>query len=459
MPEAVRYCIGCNEITAPSAGGVCPSCQQPLDPALTPTRHASDATGAIALQTDQDSRLEGETLGIYSIERFIGKGGMARVYRAKHKMLHRPCALKVLAPELVAHAPESAALFLDEARAAAALVHPNVVTVHSIGDDRGLRFIEMEYIDGEPLQDLIGTRERGDSLRATGLMLQVCAGLAEAHRRGIVHRDLKPSNVMVTPSGTAKLADFGLAKHVGGTRDGGLVGTPYFMAPELFEGTPASRQSDVYAAGVTYFYLLTGRLPFSDRSIVALAHKHARDPVPDLAELEPDSSERASKLLARCLAKQPDQRLPDAEALYEELRAIFGRLRPLANLVDEALRGLELERSAEGDVLALKIRLPSGRSQRVWIEVTGSIVAEELVRIYSVCAPLDESYARRALELNAKVPHAALALQDVEGRPHFVMVSSYPRATCDPEEIRASVLSIAFWADYVEASLTGQDQH
>jgi len=460
MSEPLFFCVGCNEPTEQAPGGLCPRCGQAVTPGdLTPTQHV-DSSGP--LPDASDAGLEGRQLGIYDVESFLGKGGMARVYRARHRMLYRPCALKVLAPELASRDPEYLALFLDEARAAAALVHPNVVTVHNIGNEEGLSFIEMEYISGEALQGQIGAGAR-DPLRATGLMLQVSAGLAEAHRVGIIHRDLKPSNVMVTHDGIAKLADFGLAKRVEARSslpaEHSLVGTPYFMAPELFAGTAATRQSDVYAAGVTYFYLLTGRLPFADRSIVALARKHARDPVPDLGQLRPDTPTQMAALLSHCLAKRPDQRLPDASALREELRGMFGKLRPFGALVDEATRGLDLERRAEGGAALLRVRLPNQRSQLVRVEATGSSVEEELVRIYSVCAPLDESYARRALELNARVPHAAIAVQEVEGRPHFVMVSSYPRATCDPEEIRASVLNIAFWADHVEAQLTGGDVH
>jgi serine/threonine-protein kinase len=349
-------------------------------------------------------------------------------------------------------------LFLDEARAAAALVQPNVVTVHNIGLERGLRFIEMEFIDGSSLQSEEADAG-GETVHATGLMLQVSGGLAEAHRRGIVHRDLKPANVMVTKSGIAKLADFGLAKRLEtASGDGALVGTPYFMAPELFDGNPASLRSDVYAAGVTYFYLLTGRFPFADRSIVGLARKHARDPMPDVAELRPGIPARAIELLSRCLAKDPGARLPDAGALQEELRGLFGRLRPLPQLVDHACNGLDLERRSEREAEVLEVRLPSGRKQSVRVELARS-GDEELVRVYSVCAPLEEHYARHALELNAEVPHAALAIHEVEGRPHFVMIASYPRATCDPEEVRASVLNIAYWADHVESALTGRDVH
>jgi len=457
MPEPVLYCVGCNEMSTATSDNACRECGQPLTSMeTTPIASLGDPTAASGERRD-DLGLEGERFGVYEIEAFAGRGGMARVYRARHSMLRRPCAVKILSPELAVRAPEYVGLFLDEARAAAALVHPNVVTVHNIGLERGLRFIEMEFIDGSSLQCETPGGEC-ETARATGLMLQVSSGLAEAHRFGIVHRDLKPANVLVTKSGIAKLADFGLAKRLETTADGALVGTPYFMAPELFDGNPASRQSDVYAAGVTYFYLLTGRFPFSDHSIVGLARKHARDPVPDVADLRPGVPGRAAALLSRCLAKDPGARLPDAAALREELRALFGRLRPLPELVDQAFAGLDVERTRDGQACVLKVRLPDERSQSVRVELA-EVNDEELVRIYSVCAPLDESYARHALELNAEVPHAALAVHEVDGRPHFVMVSSYPRATCDPEEVRAAVLNIAFYADHVESALTGRDVH
>ena len=180
-------------------------------------------------------------------------------------------------------------LFLAEARAAASLVHPHIVTVHNIGQSGSLHYIELEYVPGQTLQQLVQAAGKLDAYSATDLLSQACSALAEAHRCGVVHRDFKPSNILVHRNGQAKLADFGLAKRVsgGGSLDDSLAGTPYFMAPELFRTRPASKASDVYAVGVSYYYLLTGEFPYVERNVGKLAEKHANAPVPDPASGAP----------------------------------------------------------------------------------------------------------------------------------------------------------------------------
>ncbi|MBI3463861.1 MAG: serine/threonine protein kinase, partial [Planctomycetes bacterium] len=219
MPRNVLFCAGCNEKFAVSAGDeTCPQCGQalvPPDGATTPDYFDLEARGTYAAggsaKADADDSLVGRHLGTYLIDAFLGKGGMARVYRAKHLMLERLCAIKVLNPELAARNADYIEMFLSEARAAASLVHPHVVTIHTIGRDEGLHYLEMEYVVGRSLQNLVDLQGPLDPLYATHLMVQICSALAEAHRRGMVHRDVKPANVLVTESGVAKLADFGLA--------------------------------------------------------------------------------------------------------------------------------------------------------------------------------------------------------------------------------------------------------
>ncbi len=472
MIQEKLFCHGCNEKFAVADDErQCPQCGQTLtelDDAATVEYADMAARGTMVGGQDDsagsDEELIGTDLGIYHLNAFLGKGGMARVYRAKHLMLERPCAIKVLNPQLVARNPEYVKMFLSEARAAASLVHPNVVTIHTIGHDRGLHFIEMEYIIGRSLHRFLESAGRLDPTQATQFIVQICSALAEAHRMDMVHRDIKPGNVLVTSSGAAKLADFGLAKQVvaAGRSPQGYTpaGTPYYMAPELFTGTPADKRSDVYAMGVTYFFLLSSRLPYVDQSFMELAVRHAKDPVPDIRQVRSDAPDEANAVIQRALAKKPADRHADASELYDELRAVYGGLRSLQSLLTDALAGTDVELQGVGNRFTIRVPLPGTRSQGVVVEsCRGAAIAEQVIKIFSVCGPANDTYFRRALELNAEMPHGSIAIEQIDGRLCFVMANAYPRATCDPEEIRRSVLMIAKHADQVEQFLTTVDHH
>ena len=466
MATPTLYCRGCNKPFAAPADGRCPQCGQLLTAyELAPTL---DLDLTLPFEPPVEARpvpepseeLVGKPFDCYTIESFLGKGGMAWVYRARHNTLYRPCAIKVLVPR-----PGSGAamveLFMAEARAAASLVHPHIVTVHNIGQNGSLHYIELEYVPGQTLQQMVQAAGKLDALPATEILAQTCSALAEAHRCGIIHRDFKPSNILVHRNGLAKLADFVLAKRVNVGKAAGesLAGTPYFMAPELFRMRPASKASDVYAVGVSYYYLLTGEFPFVGRNVAALADKHACAPVPDPRERWPDVPGEAAELAMRCMAKRPEERPPDGVKLHRELRAISRNVCHLGKLVDAALRDLIVTRADEEHRITVSVPQPGGRSQRVCVEeCVAPVGGERVVKIYSVCGPARPDYYRRALEMNARLCHGALGIEDVHGQPHFVMVNSFPRATCDPEEIRRSVQEISHWADEVERKLTATDR-
>ncbi|MCA9582552.1 MAG: serine/threonine protein kinase, partial [Myxococcales bacterium] len=203
-------------------------------------------------------------LGRYRIVRRLARGGMGVVYLARNLRLQRLCALKVLSPRQSLQHIDYVERFEHEGRAAAALVHPNIVTTHAIGCVGDLHFLEMEYVSGQSLQKEIDRTRGIGPLRTTQMAVGIAEGLSVAHRLGIVHRDLKPDNVLVTPAGLPKIADFGLAKQIhsaslGKTR---LAGTPHFMASELFDGAEATPASDVFALGVCCYLMLTGCYPF-----------------------------------------------------------------------------------------------------------------------------------------------------------------------------------------------------
>lgn len=413
------------------------------------------AENLIGLTTDQ-----------YTIESLLGRGGMAWVFLARHSSLHRPCAIKVLCPELFGRKADSLELFLAEARTAAALVHPNIVSVHNIGKINEHYFIEMEYVPGSTLDQLITSTSPLSSIDATWYILQASSALASAHNSGFVHGDIKPANILVRPDGTVKLADFGLAKNFEiqaeqskpGDGGGRLMGTPQFMAPELFRGEPANQQSDIYAIGISFYYALTGRHPFTESSLLALAKAHAEQPIPDPRMVRHDIPLDAVTFIERCLAKKPADRFSCCDGLVRELRQVFGGMRDLPGLVVDVLSSLDSKVERMTDRVVATICLEIGRKQTVYLEFCPPTSMEQrLIRIFSVCAPVDETYLRQALEFNATMSHGAIAIQEVDGIPHFVMLNTYLQATCEAEDIRRSVLEVAHWADGVEQRLTSYD--
>jgi eukaryotic-like serine/threonine-protein kinase len=249
-----------------------------------------------------------------------------------------------------------------------------------------------------------------------------------------------------------KLADFGLAKRVlsPDADDLGLVGTPHYMAPELFDGAPASPASDVYAAGISYFFLLTGKLPFSASSLPEVVEKHRTQPIPDPRPVAPDVPDESWEIVEHCLAKRVEERYPDGENLRLPLGTLLGRLRRIEEVIRDGLRGIDVDwRGLGPNQFVVDVPLASGGSREVRVDRK-----DDLVHIWTSCGPVVESYLRRALELNAEIAHGALSIREHEGRPTFVMANVYPWPTCDPEEIRESVLTVARYADEVERSLT-----
>ncbi|MGA7461668.1 MAG: serine/threonine-protein kinase, partial [Candidatus Korobacteraceae bacterium] len=234
------------------------------------------------------SSLAGRTLAHYRISTAIGAGGMGEVYRATDTKLAREIALKVLPPGM-ANDPDRLARFQREARAVAALNHPNVVTVYSVEESDNVHFITMELLEGEPLDRLISASGLPPD-RIIEIAGAVAEALAAAHEKGIVHRDLKPANVMVTNEGRVKVLDFGLAKDVGGepangatmasagyTQAGMVMGTPAYMSPEQVSGRPLDHRSDIFSFGVMLHEMATGRRPFEGNSSAELISSILRD--------------------------------------------------------------------------------------------------------------------------------------------------------------------------------------
>ncbi|RYE83341.1 MAG: serine/threonine protein kinase, partial [Myxococcales bacterium] len=231
----------------------------------------------------------GASLDHFEVRRALGRGGMGAVYLAHDRSLDRLVAIKVLPDELSGQA-ELQQRFVREAQAQARLSSPHVVAIYFIGraPSSGSLYFAMEYVEGESLEALIDRREAIDPETARRWMVDVVRGLRDAHRAGIVHRDVKPSNLLRDAHGTIKLVDFGLAKPLDGdkkiTRDGVLLGSPLYMAPEQARGDAVDHRADMYSLGCTFYHLLTGAPAFDGPTPLAVVTRHVADPPPRVRE-------------------------------------------------------------------------------------------------------------------------------------------------------------------------------
>jgi Tol biopolymer transport system component len=266
--------------------------------------------------------LSGRTVSHFRIGEPLGSGGMGVVYAAEDVQLGRPVALKFLAPELVRD-PEAKARFLTEARAASALDHANLCTIHEIGESEdGLLFLAMPRYEGESLDRRIA-RGPLPVEEALDIIVQAARGLAKAHEHGIIHRDIKPGNLFVTRDGVVKILDFGIAKlagEVGPTPTGSALGTPSYMGPEQMRGAAVDARADVWSLGVVLYEMLTGRRPFVGGAGIAVVHAVLHEDPEPLAHLRPEVPAELDRILSRMLAKDPEQRYADAAEVLAELR-------------------------------------------------------------------------------------------------------------------------------------------
>ena len=426
-----------------------------LDTVLVP--HNADVVSSTEIELDE-VLLDGQIVDIYHCLNVLGRGGMGVVYLAKNQLLHRQCALKVLSPRRVSKSIDYIARFENEGRAAAALVHPNIVTTHAIGKAGNHHFLEMEFVPGQSLQREIEAGGVIGPVRATQIAVGIAEGLTAAHRIGIVHRDLKPDNVLITPAGYPKIADFGLAKQIHSKQHSKLAGTPHFMAPELLEGADASPASDVFALGVCYYLMLTGVHPFQGESMNALMASILTCEYKSVRSLKPDTPLEVAECVSHMLARDPSMRPRNGAAVSQLLQAVLGSTRDLDTLVYEAFCNFpSISWKSERKTIEVTIMFPNGRSQLVYLENSDHGAGDRLLNIYSVCCESRPDFYEPALRLNAVVLHGGLSIKDIDGRPCFVMVDTYPRATVSAEEIRRSVVEIGARADEIENLLTGKD--
>jgi tetratricopeptide (TPR) repeat protein len=261
--------------------------------------------------------------GRYRIEGELGRGGMGIVYKAHDTVLDRPVALKVL-PDALKDNPEALKNFLREAKSAAKLNHPNIVTVYDAGEQDGRYYIAMEYVDGTTLKEIVRRRGVISPNGVLHVLLQMCEALAFAHDQKVVHRDVKTANTMWTRDKKAKIMDFGLAKVIEEVRNHTTLvsGTPYYMSPEQTLGKNVDHRTDIYSLGVTLFELATGSLPFHEGNV---PYHHVHTPPPDPREANPKLPALLAEIITACMKKNPEERYQSAEEIVTQVKARLSR--------------------------------------------------------------------------------------------------------------------------------------
>ena len=291
----------------------------------------------------------GRTLAHYRIDAKLGEGGMGVVYKAHDTHLDRPVSIKILPPERVAD-PDRRRRFQQEAKAASALNHSNIVHIYDIASADGIEFIAMEFVDGQTLAELIGAKrlKTRDTVRYAA---QIADALAAAHARGIVHRDIKPSNIMVNERGQVKVLDFGIAKLLDQaeddpanatrttplrTEEGTIVGSVAYMSPEQAEGRAVDARSDIFSFGSMLFEMVTGRRAFEGETKIAIMSAILHKDPPSVLELSPSAPTALDKIIVRCLRKDPARRpqhMIDVKLALDEVNDDASASAGLANAV------------------------------------------------------------------------------------------------------------------------------
>ncbi len=334
--------------------------------------------------------MSGRDLAGYRLLRRLGRGAMAEVYLATQLSLGRQVAVKVLKTNL-AHDATYVQRFHQEARAAAGLVHANIVQIHEVGNAGGVHFIAQEYVQGLNLAEFLARRGSPDLARVLDIARQVAAALNKAAEQGIVHRDIKPENIMLAASGEVKVADFGLARLYGQetalnlTQAGITMGTPLYMSPEQIEGRPLDPRSDIYSLGVTCYQMLAGEPPFRGETVLSVALQHLSAEPRRLEHLRPDLPDGVSRVVHKMLAKDVKRRYANARELLHDLRSVSIELfgdDPLGDFPgwggDELLSMVEARREATRRLgAAMKTSAVSTvRRKRIgrWALVVGSLL-------------------------------------------------------------------------------------
>ncbi|MEZ0227183.1 MAG: protein kinase [Planctomycetota bacterium] len=266
--------------------------------------------------------LVGKIIGGCRIVKKLGEGGMGAVFLAEHTKLKRQSVIKVV-PAHLSQNRQLIARFEREARAAAIVQHPNIVAVYNVGEENGVHYIEMEYVDGVAIDTELKDKKVLEQMECVRIIKECCRGLGEAHKNGIIHRDIKPDNIMMTRKRVVKIADFGLARagseEMELTKVGQILGTPAYMSPEQCQGKPTDHRADIYSLGATFYAMITGKRPFTGASVMEIMQKHIDEEPISPREYNPEIAVQVVKIILRMMAKKPDDRFQSAEEVVQAI--------------------------------------------------------------------------------------------------------------------------------------------
>jgi serine/threonine-protein kinase len=267
----------------------------------------------------------GAQIGRYEVKRTLGRGGMGTVYVAHDPVLGRMVAIKLFSADV--DLPDAGQRFAREARSAAALNHPNIVTIFDFGENEAQPFIVMEYVQGDSLAEIIRTRADVSVADKLRWIEGLCAGVAYAHRMSVVHRDIKPANLMIDRTGRLRILDFGIARMIGtASNTAMLLGTPGYTAPEQIKGEPVDHRADIFAAGVVMYELIALREAFPGEAIATIMHRVLHEEPTPLADVIPDLRPEIAAICARALRKQPGERFESADQMREAVSRVRAEL-------------------------------------------------------------------------------------------------------------------------------------
>lgn len=318
----------------------------------------------------------GKSLGKYQITGVLGQGGMGIVLKAHDPMIDRDVAVKVLAEHLAAD-ERALARFLAEAKSAGKLNHPNVVAIYEICQEGDRHFLVLEYVPGGSLNDRLRPGFGYTVLEASKAMIDVCKGLAAAHAAGMIHRDIKPANFLRAENGSVKLTDFGLAKAAAAaeasrqlTQAGLVIGTPFFMSPEQCQALSVDARSDIYSLGAAYYTLLTGKNPYANSdSVPQVMYNHCHGPIPDPRSVASDIPVACSQIIARAMAKAPEDRYQSVAEMLVDLEAVA------ATLSGQTHIALPSHGGEQAAAAAPRKAQPAFPSRRTWLLAAMALLA------------------------------------------------------------------------------------